>query len=158
MQRGRSPSGSPAFLFAMPVGPDIPPRLVGVDYGKRRVGIAVADPLRLFAQPFGTFSQDDAVAALRRLQDEEGIETIVVGWPLTPEGEEGAATQFVQPFINRLRNALRGVEIIKWDERYSSQRARNAILKAGARRKARRDKARVDAAAAALILQEYLDG
>lgn len=133
------------------------PRIVGVDYGKRRVGLAVADPLRLFAQPYGTHSPDEAVAALRKLYEEEGIEVIVVGWPLTPEGEEGAATEFVQVFINRLCNALRGVEIVKWDERFTSQRARQAILEAGARRKARRDKARVDAAAAAIILQEYLD-
>ncbi|ARA91816.1 MAG: Holliday junction resolvase RuvX [Bacteroidetes bacterium] len=134
-----------------------PPRLVGVDYGRRRVGIAVADPLRLFARPYGTYAPEAAVAALRQLHDEEGIEVLVVGWPLTPEGEEGEATEAVQAFINRLRKVLRGVEIVKWDERFTSQRARQAILEAGARRKARRDKARVDAAAAAILLQEYLD-
>lgn len=135
----------------------LPPRLVGVDYGRRRVGLAVADPLRLFAQPYGTYRPDEAVAVLQQLRDEDGIERIVVGWPLTPDGDEGRATQAVQEFINRLRNALRGVEVVKWDERFSSQRARQAILESGARRKARRDKARIDAAAAAIILQEYLD-
>lgn len=135
----------------------IEPRIVGVDYGKRRVGIAVADPLRLFAQPYGTFSPDEAVAALRKLHAEDGIAVIVVGWPLTLEGAEGEATRFVQPYINRLRNTLRDVEIVKWDERYSSERAKEAIRNAGAGRKARRDRARVDAAAAAVVLQEYLD-
>lgn len=137
--------------------PSAHPRIVGVDYGTRRVGLAVADPLRLFAQPLATYPPDEAVAALRVLQDQEGIATLVVGWPLTPEGEEGAATKRVQPFINRLRNALPGVEIVAWDERFSSMRAKEAIRAAGVGRKARRDRARVDRAAAAIILQEYLD-
>lgn len=132
-------------------------RIVGVDYGKKRVGIALADPLRIFARPYGTFRPGEAVAALERLEAEEGIEVIVVGWPMTLEGEAGEATRFVQPFINRLRKALPGVEVVKQDERFSSERAKEAIRAAGAKRKARRDKARVDAAAAALILQDYLD-
>lgn len=132
-------------------------RILGIDYGLRRVGLALADPLRLFARPHGTFSPDEALAELRRLQASEGIETVVVGWPLTPDGAEGPATERVQTFINRIRRALPGIPIVRWDERYSSQRAREAIRAAGARRKARRDRARVDAAAAALILQEYLD-
>ena len=133
------------------------PRLVAVDYGTKRVGLAVADPLRLFAQPFGTFAPDEAVEALRALHRDEGIETIVVGWPLTPEGEEGAATRRVEPYFNRLRNAFPGVEVVRWDERFSSARAKEAIRAAGAGRKARRDKGRVDRAAAAVVLQEYLD-
>lgn len=133
------------------------PRIVAVDYGTKRVGLAVADPLRLFAQPFGTFAPDGAVEALRTLHLREGIETIVVGWPLTPDGEEGPATERVRPFLNRLRNAFPGVEVVPWDERYSSARAKEAIRAAGAGRKARRDKGRVDRAAAAVVLQEYLD-
>jgi len=135
----------------------VPPRIVAVDYGKKRVGLALADPLRFFAQPFGTYSPAEAVLKLQELHRTERIETIVIGWPLTPDGEEGQATGWVQQYINRLRNALPGVTIIKWDERYSSERAKVAIREAGARRKARRDKARVDAAAAALLLQEYLE-
>ncbi|WP_457654264.1 Holliday junction resolvase RuvX [Rhodocaloribacter sp.] len=133
------------------------PRIVAVDYGKKRVGLAVADPLRIFARPFGTFAPEEAVAALQRLHADEGIETLVVGWPLLPDGSEGEATVWVQAFIERLRAALPGVAIVRWDERYTSVRAKEAIRAAGARRKARRDKARVDAAAAAVLLQEYLD-
>lgn len=133
------------------------PRIVAVDYGTKRVGVAVADPLRLFAQPFGTFPPDAAVEALHTLRAEDGIETIVVGWPLTPDGEEGKAVERVRPYFNRLRNAFSGTEVIAWDERYSSERAKEAIRATGAGRKARRDKERVDRAAAAIILQEYLD-
>ena len=132
-------------------------RVVGVDYGTKRVGLAVADPLRLFAQPQGTYPPEQAVRVLRRLHETDGIEAVVVGWPLTPDGEEGAATQLVQPFINRLKNVLRDVVIVKWDERYTSEAAREVLLRTGIGRKARREKGRVDAVAAALILQEYLD-
>ena len=68
-----------------PIGPTPPrARLVGVDHGAKRVGLAVADPLRLFAQPLGTFGPAEAVDRLRTLHADEGIETVVVGWPLTP--------------------------------------------------------------------------
>lgn len=137
--------------------PDVRPRIVAVDYGTKRVGLAVADPLRLFAQPFGTYPPDQAVEALRTLQREDGIEVIVVGWPLTPDGEEGAATERVRPYFNRLRNAFPHAEVIAWDERYSSARAKELIRASGAGRKARRDKGRVDRAAAAVVLQEYLE-
>ena len=85
-----------------------PARIVAVDYGTKRVGVALADPLRLFAQPYGTFSQDEALARLRTLHAEEGLAVVVVGWPLTEAGQEGAATQRVQQYINRLRKALPG--------------------------------------------------
>ncbi len=132
-------------------------RILAVDYGLRRVGLAMADPLRLFARPYGTYGPDEALDVLRRVQAEDGIATVVVGWPLLPDGTEGTATERVAAFVRRIRKALPGVEIVTWDERFTSHRARAAILAAGARRKARRDKARVDAAAAAIILQEYLD-
>ena len=133
------------------------PRIVGVDFGTKRVGLALADPLRLFAQPEGTYSPDEAVRRLQRIQLTSGLETVVVGWPLTTEGEEGETTRLVQEFINRLQKKLKGVEIVKWDERYSSKQASRALLEAGRGRKARRDKQLINAAAAAVILQEYLD-
>jgi len=133
------------------------PRIVAVDYGTKRVGVALADPLRLFAQPYGTFSQDEAVDRLRTLHAEEGLAVVVVGWPLTEAGEEGAATQRVQQYINRLRKALPGVALVKWDERYTSELAKERLKEVGGRQKRRADKGRVDAAAAGIILEEYLD-
>lgn len=133
------------------------PRIVAVDYGTKRVGIALSDPLGMFAQPYGTFDAAGAVEAVRRIRDAHGLERLLVGWPLTPDGDEGRATRFVQPFINRLKNAFPGVPVEKRDERFTSEDAKAAIRAAGARRAARRDRARVDAAAAAIILQQYLD-
>ena len=134
-----------------------PARIVAVDYGTKRVGVALADPLCLFAQPYGTFSQDEAVARLRTLHAEQGLAVVVVGWPLTEAGEEGTATQRVQQYINRLRKALPGVALVKWDERYTSELAKERLKEVGGRQKRRADKGRVDAAAAGIILEEYLD-
>ncbi len=128
-------------------------RIVAVDYGTKRVGLAVADPMRIFAQPFAVSSQDEAVARLRQLHIEDGIDVIVVGWPLTESGEEGPATQRVQEFINRLRNVLPTVEYVRWDERYTSEEAKDRLLPLGKRRK----RLPVDDVAAGIILQEYLD-
>lgn len=136
------------------------PRIVAVDYGTKRVGLAVADPTRLFAHPMGAFTQRGAVEQLKRLHAAHGIDTVVVGWPLTLEGEEGVATERVQQYVNRLRNALPDtVRIVKRDERFTSEMAKDALRDAGARRTGRpeEDRGRVDAAAAALILQDYLD-
>lgn len=135
----------------------IPARVVAIDYGLRRVGIAIADPLRLFAQPHGTYDPDRALEVLQKIHRQDGIETILIGWPLTLDGNEGAATERVSAFLDRLMPALPGVQIIKWDERFSSERAREIIRQSGARKKARQDKGRVDAAAASIILQEYLE-
>ena len=133
------------------------PRTAAVDYGTKRVGLATADPLHLFAQPYGTFSPDQAVEVLRTLRAESGLEVLVVGWPLTLAGEEGEMTERVQEFINRLRRALPDVQVVKWDERFTSEMAKEAIHAAGTSRRARRDKGRIDAAAAAILLQDYLD-
>jgi putative holliday junction resolvase len=146
----------PALFFLVAVAHPYP-RIASVDFGMRRVGIAVADPLRLFAQPLGTFSPDEAIERLARLAAEEGLETIVVGWPLNMEGEEGPATRRVTPFLNRLRKAFRAVDIVRWDERESSRRAVDSLVQAGVRKKGRREKGRIDRAAAAIILQEFLD-
>ncbi len=132
-------------------------RVVGLDVGTKRVGIAVSDPLGLFAQPRGAFSPEEAVRYLRRLASEEGIERLIVGWPLTLDDEEGDAVTFVRAFVKRIEKAVPDVPWTAWDERFSTEEARARIREAGVRKMARRDKRRVDAASAALILQEYLD-
>lgn len=133
------------------------PRIVGVDYGTKRVGMALADPLRMFAQPHGSYPPGDVLSMLQRLHRDEGIATIVVGWPLTLDGEEGEATATVQEFIDQVKEVLPAVEIVKRDERFTSEMAKDAIRRFGGKHARIRDKGRIDAAAAALILQDYLD-
>lgn len=123
----------------------------------KRVGIAVADPLRMFAQPRGTYSPDESLAQLEALSETDGIDVIVIGWPLTPADEEGWMTDRVQEYINRLRKAVRNARIVKWDERGSSREARE-MIKSGANPSLRSSgRERVDTAAAGLLLQQYLD-
>jgi putative Holliday junction resolvase len=137
---------------------DGPSRVVGVDVGTKRVGIAVADPLQLFAKPHGTFGPDDALDALQVLADEKGIETVVVGWPLTEAGKEGEATEMVQAYAERIEGALASVEeVVRRDERFTSEIAKELLRQAGVSQPGRYDKGRVDAAAAAVILQDYLN-
>lgn len=133
------------------------PRIIGIDFGTKRVGLAISDPLNTFAQVDATYSPDGAVTRLDELHEDPGFTTIVIGWPLTPGGEEGDATRRVRPFMNRLRRQFPEADIVTWDERFSSKRAVEALIQAGIGREGRRSKERVDAAAAALILQEYLE-
>jgi putative Holliday junction resolvase len=136
---------------------DEPARIVGIDVGTQRVGLAVSDPLRLFAQAEGTYAPDEALEQLRSMQRDEGIDRIVVGWPLTEAGEEGEATEMVHAYVERIEEALGAVEIVRRDERYTSERAKALLRRAGVSQPGRYDKGRVDAAAAAVILQGYLD-
>lgn len=129
------------------------PRIVGVDYGTKRIGVAVADPLRMFAQPHGAFTPKGAVEALRRIEKTDGLATVVIGWPLTESGEEGAATERVAQYVRRLSNAFPEAKIVRRDERHTSEMARDVFRETGGRV----EKGHVDAAAAALILQDYLD-
>lgn len=136
---------------------DTPSRIVGVDVGTKRVGIAVADPLHTFAQAEGTYAPEEALEELRALARDEGIKTVVVGWPLTEEGEAGDATEMVQAYVERIEEALGTVTVVREDERYTSEMAKDLLRRAGVQQPGRYDKGRVDAAAAAVILQGYLD-
>lgn len=133
------------------------PRIIGIDFGTKRVGLAMTDPLGMFAQPVGTYSPSHAIDRLRDIERDEGISLIIMGWPLTLDGEETKVTEQVQMYINRIAKVFPRVKIEKFDERYSSRRASAALVDAGVGKKARRQKGRLDAAAAALILQDYLD-
>lgn len=133
------------------------PRIVGVDFGLTRIGIAIADPLRIFATPFGTFGRKDAIEALSRIRESDGLELIVLGWPLRLDGTEGETVVHVRKFERQLNGALPKVRVVRWDERYTSTIARQAIIDAGGTRSSRREKGRLDAGAAAVLLQSYLD-
>lgn len=128
-------------------------RVVGVDYGARRVGIAVTDPLRLFAQPVGTYAPGDALRVLAEMAD---VAVFVIGWPILDDGREGAAVDRIRPFLGRLKKAVPQAEVVVQDERDSSRRAMTGLVEAGVPRGKRRDRARLDAAAACVILQDWL--
>ncbi len=132
-------------------------RIIGIDFGIKRVGLAMADPFRMFAQTIGTYSPDGALKELISMNDDPGVELVIIGWPLNLDDEENKVTHLVQEYIHRIKKKLPGVPVEKFDERYSSRRASVALVDAGVKQKARQKKGRLDAAAAAIILQDYLD-
>jgi putative Holliday junction resolvase len=137
-------------------------RLLALDVGDRRVGVAVSDELGLIATPLTVVhrrSKAEDFARIARLVREQGVAGLVVGHPLDDDGCAGAQAQRVERYAAALEDALRaeGLDLpfIFWDERMSTVRAQEAMIAAG--RKAQERRARIDAVAAAVILQDYLD-
>lgn len=134
-------------------------RIIGIDVGTKRTGLARTDLLRTSANPIGTFDSHEVFEELDKLvsNKNERVVKIVVGWPLTPEGNEGDATKRVEKFIDKLDARYPDIKIEKIDERYTSKEAVQAMIDAGVPRKKRREKERIDQVAAAIILQKYLE-
>lgn len=132
-------------------------RLIGIDVGTKKVGIAQTDLLKTIATPVGTYPPDKAIGKLSEIAQQHKVERFVVGWPLSPLGEEGAATRMVQAFIEKLQKRFPEIPVTKIDEQFTSKKAIQYMIEAGVPRKKRRDKTRVDKIAAAIILQQYLD-
>jgi putative Holliday junction resolvase len=121
------------------------------------VGLARTDPMRAFATPIGTFSPDDSFREIERQVGAEGpVIGIVVGWPLTPEGKKTTSSELVVQYINALKNKYKSVEIYRMDERYTSKEAMEILEESGVPKMKRRQKGRLDQAAAALILQQFI--
>lgn len=136
------------------------PRVLGIDYGERRVGLALSDPTATIAQPLPTLKRRKGkrppVAPVARLAEEHDVREIVVGLPLTLAGEESDWTREVREFGRKLQDRA-GCPVAFQDERMTSVRAERAVRSLGLSREKREEKERVDAAAAVLILQAYLD-
>lgn len=132
-------------------------RLVGIDVGKKRVGIAQTDLLKTFANPVGTYSPDQVLDRIGEIVSQSNVQAFIVGWPLQPDGKEGEATAMVQAFIDRLASAFPNIPVHKVDERNSSNEAVGLMVNAGVKRKKRQQKESVDRIAAAVILQRYLE-
>lgn len=133
-------------------------RLLGIDVGGKRVGLARTDPFKTFATPVGTFSPDESFRQIgEQVNLSVPVDGIVVGWPLTPQGERTHATSLVEAYIRKLEKKFPDIPIYKIDERYSSRDARKILVESGVPRKKRQEKGRVDQAAAAYLLQEFLE-
>jgi len=132
-----------------------------VDYGERRIGLAVSDPTGTLATPIGTLvrrrGRRAPFARLEEVARANAVETLVVGLPLDLAGAENEWCLEVRRFGEALAARL-DLPVVYADERFSSVRAEQAVRSSGLRKRAREDKARVDAAAAAFILQGWLDG
>ena len=130
-------------------------RVIGVDYGARRVGLAMSDPLGMTARPLAVVPRSVAVDRVARLAHEYEVDTIVVGLPRSLGGGDSDSARLARELGDQIQSVT-GVEVVFVDERYTSKMAEESLLEAGMKRRSRR--VTVDKVAAAIILQGYLDG
>ena len=131
-------------------------RILSFDYGKKRTGIAVTDPLQLIAGGLATVSTSELFDWLKTYMTKESVERIVIGEPRQPNGQPSENFERVQQFVNRWRKVMPEVPIEFYDERFTSVLAHQAMIDGGLKKKARQDKALVDEISATIILEDYL--
>ena len=128
-------------------------RLMGIDFGRRRTGLAVSDPLRIFASALDTVDTAKLIDYLKNYTEKETIERFVVGYPVNMDGTPSEAQADVDAFLKTLAKAFPAIP----DERFTSVLAHRAMIDGGMKASARRDKKSVDRISAAIILQGYMD-
>lgn len=132
-------------------------RVLAIDFGTKRTGIAVTDPLQLIATPLDTVRTFQAIDFLKKYDQEEGIETFVIGMPKDLMNKDTDSTASVRSFINLLRKNFPSREIHEVDERFTSKLAMRAMIAGGMKKKDRQKKENVDKVSAAIILQSFLE-
>ncbi len=131
-------------------------RLMAIDFGRKRTGIAVTDPACIIANPLETVATASLVDWVKAYVEREGVERIVVGLPRTVRGEESQSMRYLTPVINRLKKVIAPVPVEFFDERFTSVLAHRAMIDGGMKKNDRRDKAVVDKISASIILNDYL--
>ncbi len=132
-------------------------RIVGIDYGRKRVGVAVSDPLGIFASALDTVRAAKIIDYLKLYSEKERVTRFVVGWPVNLDGRLSEAAADVEVFLKALAKAFPAIPVELEDERFTSVLAHRAMIDGGMKKKDRRDKASVDRISAAIILQSWLD-
>jgi putative Holliday junction resolvase len=132
-------------------------RIIGIDYGQKRCGIAVTDPSGIIASPLTTISTHELMTFLIKYISEEEVECIVIGEPRQMDYSVSESEKFILPFIKRFKKAFPEILVERVDERFTSKMATKAILDSGINKKGRQDKALVDKVSAAIILQTYME-
>ncbi|MEM0998490.1 MAG: Holliday junction resolvase RuvX [Bacteroidota bacterium] len=131
-------------------------RIIAIDYGLKRTGLAWTDPLQIIASGLETVLTKELEAKLEALVRREEVEAFVLGMPTNLDGEDTHTTQPVLKFKQRLEKLFPDREVILWDEQFTSKMAMRAMIEAGVPKKKRRNKALVDQVSATIILQDYL--
>ncbi len=132
-------------------------RILSIDYGTKRIGLAVTDPMQIIANGLDTVHIKDLHAYLKNYLTKEKVETIVLGWPKNLDNSDSASLKYVQEFYHWLLKNFPDIPVFKMDERFTSVLAQKAILESGIGKKARQNKGLVDKVSATILLQNYLD-
>jgi putative Holliday junction resolvase len=131
-------------------------RILGIDYGRKRTGLAVTDSLKIVAGNLDTVPTHTLMQFIKDYIAREQVERIVVGLPTQLNGQPSESMKYITPFVNRLKKELPGMDVVMYDERFTSTIAHQAMIDGGMKKSDRRDKSRVDAIAATIILNDYL--
>ncbi|MEJ2617291.1 MAG: Holliday junction resolvase RuvX [Ignavibacteriaceae bacterium] len=132
-------------------------RILGIDFGLKRIGLALTDPLLTFSYPYTTISNDNSLwNNLKSIIEEKNVNKIILGFPKKSNRADKDITKNVLEFKDKLSLKF-NLEIILWDESYTSELAKQIVIKSVSKKSKRRDKGLLDQNSAAIILQEYLD-
>ena len=144
------------FIFFVSLYPDMA-RILSIDYGQKRTGIAVTDPLQIIANGVTTVPSEQIIDFLRTYLQTEQVETIVVGLPKQMNNEPSENMRRIKPFVQKLKATFPDIPIVYFDERFTSTLAHRTMLEGGMKKKERQNKAKVDEISAVIILQGYLE-
>jgi putative holliday junction resolvase len=131
-------------------------RIMAIDYGSKRVGIAVTDSLQMIATGLTTVHSKDLMEFLKKYIEKEEVECIVVGEPRRMNNEPSESARFIEPFVIHLKRSFPKMKIERMDERFTSKMAFQTIIDSGLKKKARQNKELVDEISATIILQSYM--
>ena len=131
-------------------------RIMAIDLGRKRCGIAVTDPLQIIANGLTTIPSAQVVDFVLNYLKQEEVETLVIGEPKDMHNNPSDCSKYIEPIVNRLRKLLPNMNIVRFDERFTSVMAHQTMIDAGLKKKQRQDKALVDTIAATILLQSYL--
>jgi len=132
-------------------------RVLAVDYGRKRVGLAVTDPLQIIANGLTTVPAHTVFDFLKKYFQEEKVETIVVGYAKQMDNTDSESMKYIKPFVNRLRKLYPDMNIEMVDERFTSKIAFQAMIDGGVKKKDRRNKGLIDTVSATIILQTWME-
>ncbi len=132
-------------------------RIIGIDYGRKRVGVAVSDPLGIFASPLDTVPAAKIIDYIKKYAETQSVARFVVGYPVNMDNTPSEAAADVDIFLKRLAKEFPSIPVTLEDERFTSVLAHRAMIDGGMKAKDRRDKSSVDRISAAIILQSFLD-
>ena len=133
-------------------------RLLAIDYGRKRTGIAVTDTLQIIANGLTTVPSHTIINFLKDYISKEPVELIIVGLPRQMNYEESESMQYIKPFVKKLRKEIPDIPVEYFDERFTSRMAQQTMIDGGLKKKQRQNKALVDEISATIILQGYMEG
>jgi len=132
-------------------------RIVAIDFGMKRCGISISDPLGMIANGLDTVETSEVMSKLELLKKESGFDTIVVGKPKRMNGDDSLVEPNIKLFVEALEKKFEGINLKRFDERFTSKIAAQTMISAGSTKSQRREKGTIDKISATLILQEYLN-